>query len=62
MNKIDKRIKSGLNYSIKDGVAWSVNDGLGSSYVSPYREVRKVQPSRPLWYFMGSFIRRRFHI
>jgi len=26
------------------------------------REVRKVQPSRPLWYFMGSFIRRRFHI
>lgn len=26
------------------------------------KEVRKVQPSRPLWYFMGSFIRRRFHI
>ena len=26
------------------------------------REVRKVQPSRPLWYFMESFIRRRFHI
>jgi len=25
-------------------------------------EVRKVQPSRPLWYFMGGFIRRRFHI